>query len=298
MRKKPWLRMTIGLLIFLLLTLLYPFVRFLFFSSEVSPEAKRPLVIGHRGAAGLAPENTLASFERSVAFSDVIELDVHLTRDDSIIVIHDRSVDRTTNGTGDVIDLSFDDIRKLDAGSWFGNGEFKNEKVPTLMEVLSLVNGRKKLLIELKWPSKGIYPNLVKRTIADIRAARAESWVILQSFEQTYVKEAIELAPDIPCHQIIFGYCSFPPLYYDRSFHLGNYPVISGAKSLNIFYYYLSPHFLFEIKKLGVGVCTYTVNDEKNFRKLINLGVDGIITDRPDKLQTTLLPIFGAEKSR
>ena len=94
------------------------------------------LIIAHRGASGYAPENTLASMELAIKLGcDAIELDIHLTKDQQIVVCHDFTVDRTTNGRGEIENLTLEDIKKLDAGSWFSD-EFKGEKIPTLEEVI------------------------------------------------------------------------------------------------------------------------------------------------------------------
>ncbi|MEO0143058.1 MAG: glycerophosphodiester phosphodiesterase family protein [candidate division WOR-3 bacterium] len=100
-------------------------------------------IIGHRGARGIEPENTIRSFKKAIELKvDYIECDVHLTKDGHIVLIHDHTLDRTTNGTGYVNDYSFDAIRKLDAG--------KGEKIPTLQELIDLIKGKVKAHIELK----------------------------------------------------------------------------------------------------------------------------------------------------
>src|SRR3712207_5048900 len=96
-------------------------------------------IMAHRGAAAYAPENTIAAFTKAIEMkADAIELDIHLSKDDHIVVIHDEKVDRTTNGKGLVMEFTLEELKRLDAGSWF-NKEFKNEKIPTLREVLELV---------------------------------------------------------------------------------------------------------------------------------------------------------------
>src|SRR5215471_15400951 len=110
----------------------------------------RPYVIGHRGAMGHAPENTFASFRKGFELgAPLLELDVHLSADGQLVVIHDETVDRTTNGSGRVADMSTAEIRRLDAGSWFGCA-FAGEPVPMLSEVLQWMHGRVGLVIELK----------------------------------------------------------------------------------------------------------------------------------------------------
>lgn len=249
------------------------------FSQSVRPSIQ---IIAHRGASGLAPENTMAAFSKALEYNvDMIELDVHLSLDDSIIVMHDHSVNRTTNGKGDIENLTYAEIKKLDAGSWF-NEKYNNERVPTLREVLQFVNGRKPILIELKWPKNGIYKNLVKNVIQTIKDCRAESWVIVQSFETKYLQEMHALAPTISCHQLIFAVSDALSFSQGRSMHIGEFEPLPFVKSVNISYKFLNKNFVQNMHEKGLTVFTYTVNSEKGMQKVIKMGVDGIITNRPD----------------
>jgi glycerophosphoryl diester phosphodiesterase len=120
-----------------------------------------PLIIGHRGAAGLAPENTLASIEKALSLGvDRIEIDIHQTKDNVLVVIHDETLERTTNGKGKIKDLTYREILKYSAGAKFSPA-CENEKVPTLAEVLDLIDGKSQLLIELK-KATAITPELLK----------------------------------------------------------------------------------------------------------------------------------------
>lgn len=243
---------------------------------------KKTQIIAHRGASGLAPENTTAAFSKAMEYHvDMIELDVHLSKDDSIIVMHDHNVERTTNGEGDIENLTYAEIKKLDAGSWF-NEKYNNEHVPTLREVLQFVNGRTTVLIELKWPSEGIYKNLVKNVIQTIKECHAESWVIIQSFETKYLQEMHTLAPEIPCHQLIFAVSNALSFSQGRSMHIGEFKPLPHVKSVNISYKFLNKNFVQSMHEKGLTVFTYTVNSEKDMQRAIEMGVDGIITNRPD----------------
>ncbi|MEK6570557.1 MAG: glycerophosphodiester phosphodiesterase family protein [Bacteroidota bacterium] len=115
---------------------------------------KRLLVVAHRGCSGRAPENTVAAFEMALEFgADMIECDVRLTKDDEVVVFHDRTLNRTTDGGGPVEERTLEDLKKLDAGSWFSR-RFSGERIPTLNEVLCLLEGRAFLNIELKADSR------------------------------------------------------------------------------------------------------------------------------------------------
>ncbi len=122
------------------------------------------LVIAHRGASGYAPENTLASIRKGLDMgADMVEIDIHLSKDGEVVVIHDATLERTTDGTGKVQSKTLEELKKLNAGSWFGK-EFSQEKIPTLKEVIDLMDGKALLLIELKNDSKnGMYEDLVEK---------------------------------------------------------------------------------------------------------------------------------------
>ncbi|MBL7852663.1 MAG: hypothetical protein JNN04_17295 [Cyclobacteriaceae bacterium] len=265
----------------------YPYLRYFFFASDMSSSKSSIQVMGHRGASALAPENTLAAFRAAMPHAEVLELDVHLTRDDSVVVMHDPTVDRTTDGKGAIAELAYADLAALDAGSWLGEA-FKGERVPTLAQVLDLVNGQRTVLIELKWPRNGIYHNLVPRVVELIRARKAETWVIVQSFEYKYLDELRRLAPDITAYQLLYGYLAFPPVYRDRSFHLGTFPIVEGVKGLAIYYKFLSPSLVEKIHGQGLKIIAWTVNDPFDIRRVANLGVDGIISDNPGAVKGEL----------
>ena len=163
--------------------------------------------IAHRGASGQAPENTMAAFDKALEYhADYFEVDVQMTKDGELILMHDTTVDRTTNGTGAVKDFTFEEIRQLDAGSWF-HKSFAGEKVPTLGEALDRYNnGEIGILIELKNPE--LYPGieqkitdeLVKRNITN-----ENSNIIVQSFNWEAVKQIHQLLPSVPTG-VLIGY--------------------------------------------------------------------------------------------
>lgn len=158
-----------------------------------------PKLVGHRGASALAPENTMASFKRALADgADIVELDVRVTADGVVIVMHDDTVDRTTDGSGGVSELTLEEIQGLDAGSWF-HPRFAGEPVPTLAEVLGWAQGRVELFLEIKydWSSSEIDPRLVP-AVVDLVAERAMvDEVALISFNVAPLVEAATLLPGL-----------------------------------------------------------------------------------------------------
>lgn len=276
--------MTAALFLFLLLSILIPLIRFHFMKSGGTVSRRNIKVIGHRGAAGLAPENTLASFRKAMEIGvDFIELDIHMAKDGALIVMHDSNVKRTTNGDGEIGEKTFADLSTLDAGSWF-DSLYSDERIPRLEEVLDLVKGRSTLLIEVKWPKTGIYSGIVSQLVHVIRKHHAESWVVIQSFEPGYLRELSVLAPEIRFHQLLFGEALLLPIYFDRTFHFGRFKPIPGASSINFHYRYLSKRFVRRIHQQA-DIFVFTVNDRDDIRKAIQLGADGIISDFPDTVR-------------
>ncbi len=175
----------------------------------------RPYAVGHRGAMGHAPENTLASFRKGFELgAPLLELDIHLSADGQIVVIHDETVDRTTNGSGRVCDLSAADIRRLDAGSWF-SAEFAGEPLPLLDEVLEWAHGRVGLVIELKlgpvW-----YPGIEEALVTLLRQHGAEAEVLAISFDHIAVRRVKQVAPAVKT-AVMYGGRLIDPVAVARS---------------------------------------------------------------------------------
>src|SRR5699024_7462523 len=158
-------------------------------SSNETPTMKQQqkmVNIAHRGASGHAPENTIAAFDKAFEMkADYIEIDVQMTHDGELIVIHDTTVDRTTDGTGAVSDFTFEEIQQLDAGSWFSE-EFAGEQIPTFEEILDTYRGKIGLLIELKSPE--LYPGIEEKVADALKERNMDQpnnqKIIIQSFNQ------------------------------------------------------------------------------------------------------------------
>src|SRR5262245_51347936 len=154
----------------------------------------RPLIVGHRGAMGYAPENTFASYERAVALGvDAVECDVHLSADGVPVVIHDHTLDRTTDGAGPVQALTLAELKRLDAGAWRG-AEFAGQRLPTLDELLAWCAGRTALSIELK-NGPTFYEGLAERIVELVRAHGMVGQANVISFDHLAVRRVKELEP-------------------------------------------------------------------------------------------------------
>ncbi|WP_339236389.1 glycerophosphodiester phosphodiesterase family protein [Bacillus sp. FSL K6-1012] len=229
--------------------------------------------IAHRGASGYAPENTIAAFDLAAEMNaDMIELDVQLTKDRQIVVIHDDRVDRTTNGSGFVKDFTLKELQALDAGSWYGPA-FQGEKIPTLEDVLKRYHKKIGLLIELKGhPSQIGIEEEVGQLLGQFSFSINN---IVQSFGFRSIQRFRELYPSIPTAVITrpnFGMLSRNQLKACKAF----------ANYINIKYTRLNRLMIASAHKNGLKVFAWTVKHQKTAAKLQAMGVDGIVTDYPD----------------
>lgn len=241
----------------------------------------------HRGAAGLAPENTLAAFRKAIALgADAAELDLQATGDGVVVVIHDDTVDRTTDGRGRIGDLTLAEIKRMDAGVKFG-AAFRGERIPTLRELIDLVkaagNPQFRLNLEIKFAEgrKGQPPDLEERVLAVLRESGFLDRVITQSFHHASAAKMKRLAPGIPAGLLV-GQRKQPA------------DPVAAVRQHGVNYY--APHHSLVTSDLlrmlhgaGIAVVTWTVNDPADMRRLIIAGLgtlpgDGIISDFPDRL--------------
>jgi len=254
------------------------------------------LIIAHRGASADAPENTLPAFREALRQkADLIELDLHLSADGIPVVIHDAKLERTTNGQGKVADRTVAELQQLDAGSWFAP-QFATATIPTLAEVLHSLPNTAKWLLELKNDAEGNpYPNLLPAVMRVIAAEGAEGRCYLQAFDRSYLADFQEMGSSIPFGKLLLGSWPGLGLHFDRSFGIG-----SGATSetwaVNPYFPTLTPKKVAKLQQLGYKVCPFTVNQLPTALKMAQMGVDGIITDRPGHMRTQLLAGEGTKK--
>ncbi len=234
----------------------------------------RPLIIAHRGARDVAPENTLAAFRAALeAGADGIELDVTRCATGEIVVIHDDTVDRTTDGHGRVAEMPFPALRELDAGRWFGEA-FAGERIPLLAEVLDAVGGILRLNIEIKgkdWRDSGIEAEIAEM----IRRRNLAPLVIISSFNPWALRRMRRAAPEVRCG---FLYAA-PRLKCDLAPFLA--PRFLGVEALHPHLALVDDTYVARAQRLGLRLNVWTVNAPEDIRRLAALGVDGIITDHP-----------------
>jgi glycerophosphoryl diester phosphodiesterase len=218
-------------------------------------------VISHRGAAGLVPENTLPGFEKAIELgADWSELDVQLTRDRRLVVMHDDKVDRTTNGTGAVAEMTFDEIRALDAGD--------GERVPTLFEVLDVCRVRMPLHIELKGPGTE------EPSFEAVRAAGMAGEVVFTSFELDRIARIKAMDSALPT-------CA---LFYEPKVDACRRALDAGAAGIGVYWEHITPQMVAEAHESGLEIGAWNPDCEADWRTTIALGVDIIGSNHPEGL--------------
>ena len=234
------------------------------------------VLVGHRGAAGLAPENTMPSFELALALgADAIECDVHLSRDGVPVVIHDAAVDRTTDGHGAVSDFTVVELQSLDASRSAATGH-PVLRIPTLNAVLRWAKDRIRVVIELKGTS---YPELIPRTLENIQDLGMSDDVMLISFDHVALRQCRILAP-----AVFTG-----ALYAHRPVDPVSVAVSAGADLICPLWSTVTPDAVSAAHAAGLGVCVWTTNEENEIRSAIVAGVDAVTTDFPDRARAIAL---------
>jgi len=231
-------------------------------------------IAGHRGDRASAPENTIPAFEAAFASNlEFVETDVQLTLDGYPVLMHDDTVDRTTDGSGPLAELTLEQVRALDAGSWFAP-EFAGTRVPTFDEFLDVLAGnRKKALIELKafWTAED-----VRGIIDDVYARGVQNRIVFAGFNLTTVSNLADVAPAIP-RVIIKRDLPADPVGLAQ--YYGAIAILTTPNSLES-----DADAVARMHAAGLGVLVYTLNSEKRWSEALDYGVDGIVTDKPSKL--------------
>lgn len=241
----------------------------------------RFLRVAHRGASGpgLAPENTLAAFEMAIQLgTDAIECDVHGTADGAVVVMHDATVDRTTNGKGAIAKMTLEAIKRLDAGSW-KDSRYVGERVPTLREMLTHIATRVISLIEIK------APQIVDAVVSDIISTQSAGHAVVFSFNEKAVREVRVLEPTIATAFLISGQS---PKDEAGIAELVKRVIDLGAQAIAPNYAMVTESLIRAFHAAGLKVWVWTVNEPPLMKKFYQMSVDAIITDRIDLLNETL----------
>lgn len=236
------------------------------------------LIYAHRGYSSLYPENTLASFKAAIATgADGIETDIHVTRDGILIITHDEEISRVSDGKGMVKDMTYEELLKFDFGSWKGE-QFRGERIPTLDELLDLLEGTDMVLnIEIKMGFI-MYPKIEEKALAKVTERGFLDRVIFSSFNHYSIAKLKQLNSQ----------AKVAPLYSEGIFEPFNYARTFGAYAIHPSKAVIYGPIVDACHKQGLKVNVWTVNDGELAKNLQKMGVDGIITDRPLEIIKTL----------
>lgn len=243
-------------------------------------EGEPPYVIAHRGISGKNPENTPAAFRHALSVDgiDMIELDVRLAGDDEVIVLHDRTLQRTTTGNGPARRYSVSELKTYDAGSWF-DAAFRDERIPTLREVLEMVDRRCWVNIELKEdpvnrPPAGL---LERRVLEAVCEGGYSGHVLCSSFSQRVRATLRALGPSVPIgviYNLHRDFFSSPSRLASRS----------GASVLVCSKAELRPSMMEDARRHGLAVYVYTLNSARDVQRMVENGVCGVLSDNADEV--------------
>lgn len=231
-------------------------------------------VVAHRGGASLAPENSLSAIEKSIGLGvDAVEIDVRLSADGAVVVFHDKRVDRKSNGSGLVRELTLEELKLLRLSG--SDGQLTDERMPTLDEVLSCVVGRCNVLIEVKDDdARGI-----ERAVVDaVRRHDAEGWVAVQAFSDAVLWRFVELGVSFPLEKLLVFKYPLVPYIYDGSSHRFSIDDYAHVSSFNIKKRYARKGLVERFRSAGKDVKVWTL--KKNDTSCPQ-GVTGVITDCP-----------------
>lgn len=250
-------------------------------AAPASASAKRPLVAAHRGGALLWPENSLTAFRNALALGvDFLETDVHLTSDGEVVILHDPTLDRTTTGTGPVRAAALGDLAKLRLRGT--DGTATADAVPGLAAVLDLLKGdRAELLLEIKVGADGQrYPGIEDRTLALVKARGLLERTVVMGFHAPTVRRVRELEPALRTVLLVrrarIDGQGVAPVESVR------WTLDAGASALGIQHTALDADVVAAARAAGLRLAAWTVNDEPTIKRVIELGVDIVISDRPD----------------
>jgi glycerophosphoryl diester phosphodiesterase len=234
------------------------------------------IVIAHRGASRAAPENTLAAMRKAIEYgADYAECDVFQTKDGKLVLFHDQELERTTGKTGMIWEYTLAELKEMEVGSWF-NEEFRGEPIPTLREVIHLVKGKMKLNIEVK--VSGEDPEIARNVVDVIRSENMGDECMVTSFEKSVIVDVKQMASELRTGYIFDE--EHPPDIFE-----GEWEYVCSKHNI------VDRAFVRKARQKGKKVFVWTVDSPQVMKKMIDVGVDGIITDVPDVLKQVITSI-------
>ena len=248
--------------------------------------AQTVIVTAHRGASAYAPENTLEAVNRALEIGvDRIEVDVATTRDGYVVCLHDKTLNQTCNVDGDVRDFTFIELTDIRANKGF-EADYPDVVIPSLESIIKVIDGKCELVIEIK--SGGEYYPEIERKVADlVKNNDAYKWAVIHSFNDNVLNQLQGIDPKIRLQKLFVFRWRWPAIIQDFKFHFAktsNYNV----EAFGVAHKFVNLKLVNEIHNLGKQIHVWTVDEPKDMERLIGLGVDGIITNKPDVLKQVL----------
>ncbi len=236
-------------------------------------------VTAHRGASAYAPENTLVAVNRALQIGvDRIEVDVATSKDGIVVCMHDKTLDRTCHTKANVRDLTFAELQMIKANKGF-EAEFPDAVIPSLESVIKLINGQCELVVEIKSGDE-YYPG-IEQKVADLLSKYSSyKWVVIHSFNDRVLDRLYQIDAKIRRR--------WPAIIQDFKFHAGKTSNYAFVEAFGVARKFVNPKLVEEIHALGKQIHVWTVDETNEMQKLIDMGVDGIITNKPDTLKQVL----------
>lgn len=242
----------------------------------------KTIIIGHRGAAGEAAENTLAAVQKAIdAGVHRVEIDVRLTADKKVVVAHDRSLRRISGSVRHIKRLSYQQLLEVDFAYHYER-KATNEKIPLLEQVIELTKGKTQLLIEIK-NKRNYHPGIEWATHQIVKDMGAEDHCIYQSFDDNSLFDLRDMKVNCPIHKLFATFVPIKPYYVGSNLHYKQFKRYNFVSEVGIKQGYVNSKVVNKIHQMGKKVNVWTVNKPNKIIKLASLGVDGIITDYPTK---------------
>jgi len=236
------------------------------------------IITAHRGGSEAKfPENSLSAIKNTIekGKADRIEIDIHQTKDNVLVVMHDKSINRTTTGKGMIKNMLYQELREYHL-----RGSYDKEEIPSFEDVIKTINGKCKLLIELKY-GHSFYPNIEKRTVEMIKKYNAEDWCIIQSFDDNILQKTHNLDISLHLHKLLVGKLRFLPIIIDNRIRFKTLESYQLVDEFSVFYLFANREIIKKSESMNKKINAWTVNKDEKKRKLLKMGVSGIITDFP-----------------
>lgn len=252
---------------------------------STSSMAQNIQITAHRGAEGYAPENTLSSVKKALEIGvDRIEVDVQQTSDGVVVVLHDQTLDRTTDAKGKVGKMTYDELKHVKAYGKF-EADFPNEPVPTLQQVFGLMDGSTEFVIEIKAGNR-TYPGIEENVAALIKEHQAEKWAVVHSFNDRVLAHLHAHHPEIRLQKLFVSFSG--GIMLDFKLHAVKLSDYGHVEGFGVARSGVNAKLVAKVHQMGKTLHVWTVDKQEDMKEMIGLGVDGLITNYPDRAKTVL----------